>query len=385
MGTALPTPRSPTVRVGIIVNPIGGYSRGVVRGVASFAFARGWDCRVEGVNATSIERRIRDFDGLIVQAATDAQAKLLKRSSIPAVNVSSALGLREVPSVVTDDVAVGRMGADHFLRRGHRQFAFVAFDRRQFARLRAEGFADRLRAVGHEVRRIESARGLAAALRSTGDGTPLAIMACNDRAAVAVLDACRSAGVRVPDEVAVLGVDNDEMSQSLASPPLSTIDTARERIGFEAATMLDRLMAGATIGIDVRRIAPKDVIVRRSTDALAIDDADVAAAARFIHAHAGRPITVADVARAATIGRRQLERRFEGSLGRSMHDEIMRCRVDRARRLLTDTDLTLAQVAFASGFRSATYFSVAFAQHSQATPAAYRAGTRAYAATLHRG
>jgi LacI family transcriptional regulator len=133
------------VRVGIIVNNVGGYSRGVIRGIASFAFARSWDCRVEGVNASGIERRLRDFDGLIVQAATDEQAKLLNRSSLPAVNVSSALGLRRVPSVVSDDHAVGRMGAEHFLRRGHRRFLYVAFDERQFARLRFEGFERRLR------------------------------------------------------------------------------------------------------------------------------------------------------------------------------------------------------------------------------------------------
>ena len=376
------SPGGRPVRVGIIVNNVGGYSRGVIRGVASFAFARAWHCHVEGVNATAIRRRVRDFDGLIVQAATAAQARLLARSALPAVNVSSALGLSRVPSVVSDDVGVGRMGADHFLRRGHRRFWFAALDARQFAARRFDGFAARLREAGHDVVRIDSPRALARAIRQQLGQEAVAIMACNDRAAVGVLDACRGAGVRVPDQAAVLGVDNDDLSQSLADPPLSTVETARERIGFEAAMTLERLMAGEAIACDLRLIPPKDVIVRRSTDALAIDDADVAAAARYIHAHAGRPISVADVARIATISRRQLERRFEQALGRSMHEEILRCRIDRARRLLSDTDLTLAQVAIASGFRSATYFSVAFAQHSHATPGVYRAGARSRGITL---
>jgi LacI family transcriptional regulator len=379
MGT-VPPPRpvreNAPVRVGIIVNNVGGYSRGVIRGVASFAFARAWHCHVEGVNATAIRRRLREFDGLIVQAATASQARMLARSALPAVNVSSALGLSRVPSVVSDDVGVGRMGAEHFLRRGHRRFWFAALDPRQFAVRRFDGFAERLAEAGFDVLRIDSPRALARAITQRLGDEAVAVMACNDRAAVAVLDACRGAGVRVPDQVAVLGVDNDDLSQSLADPPLSSVDTARERIGFEAAMTLEQLMAGEAIGTDLRLIPPKDVIVRRSTDALAIDDADVAAAARYIHAHAGRPISVADVARIVPISRRQLERRFEHALGRSMHDEILRCRIDRARRLLSDTDLTLAQVAIASGFRSATYFSVAFAQHAHATPGAYRAGMR---------
>ena len=376
MGTRAIDSRQRPIRVGIIVNNVGGYSRGVIRGIASFAFARAWDCRVEGVNATSIERRLGDFDGLIVQAATDAQAALLQRSSIPSVNVSSALGLREVPSVVSDDIAVGRMGADHFARRGHRRFAFVAFDKRQFSTLRFKGFAERLGELRHDVTLIESPRAMTAAFGRRPADEPLAIMACNDRSAIAVLDACRSAGVRVPEEVAVLGVDNDDLSQSLANPPLSTVDTARERIGFEAATALDRLLTGATILSPLRLIAPKDVIVRRSTDALAIADADVAAAARFIQAHAGRPIHVADVAREATLSRRQLERRFRDALNRSVLDEIVRCRIDRARRLLTETDLTLPQVAFASGFRSASYLNVVFHQRVGVPPARFRKAQR---------
>lgn len=362
-------------RVGIIANNVGGYSRTVIRGVASFAFARAWDCRVEGVNEAAIDAtRLRKFDGLIIQAATPEQAKLVGRASVPAVNVSSALGLKRVPSVVSDDRAVGAMGADHFLRRGHRTFAFYAPDERQFATLRFEGFARRLVADRLECRSLSDATSmrafLATALR------PAAVMACNDRSAVALLEICRSLALRVPEDVAVLGVDNDELMQSLASPPLSTINTARERIGFEAAAMLERLMSGQPIGGDLVLVPPKDVITRRSSDALAIDDADVVSAARFIQHHAGRQIGVLDVARRATISRRQLERRFKESLGRTIHDEIMRCRVDRARTMLIESDLTLPQIAMASGFASPSYFTTVFRRAVGVTPGEFRGQVR---------
>ncbi len=364
------TELSHPIRVGIIVNYVGGYSRGVIRGIASFAFARAWICRVEGVNEAAIGKHLKDYDGLIIQAATAAQARLLNRSSVPAVNVSSSLGLKRVPSVVSDDRLVGTMGAEHFLRRGHRHFGFYATDDRQFATIRFHGFSQRLAREKMECRLIRNERSLAEIV--TNRTTPIALMACNDRAAVAALDLCRSHSVRVPDDVAILGVDNDELMQSLANPPLSTINTARERIGFEAAAMLERLIGGKSDLGDLVLVPPKDVITRRSTDALAINDADVAESARFIHQHAGRQIGVLDVARRATISRRQLERRFKEALGRTIHDEILRCRVDRAKQLLLESDLTLPQVAMASGFASASYFSTVFRRQISTTPGEFR-------------
>lgn len=365
--------------MGVIANNVGGYSRTVIRGVASFAFARAWDCRVEGVNETAIDAaKLRKFDGLIIQAATPEQAKLVGRASMPAVNVSSSLGLKRVPSVVSDDHAVGAMGAEHFLRRGHRTFAFFAPDDRQFATLRFEGFARRLQLDRIGCTRVGDADAMRAFLSSSEK--PVAVMACNDRSGVGLLEICRSLGVRVPEDVAVLGVDNDELMQSLANPPLSTINTARERIGFEAAAMLERLMGGAAIESELVLVPPKDVIVRRSTDVLGVADPAVAEATRFVHANAGRPIGVDDVAHEMTMSRRQLERRFRLALGRSVLDEIIRCRIDRARTLLLETDLTLPQIALASGFRSASYFNLVFRHKTGAPPGQFRSAHQPTAA-----
>ena len=179
----------------------------------------------------------------------------------------------------------------------------------------------------------------------------------------------------MPDDVAVLGVDNDDLIQSLAFPPLSTINTARERIGFEAAAVLERLMqpaAHAPPPESPRLIPPTGVITRQSTERIAIEDTDVADALRYIHAHAGRPITVETILREIPLSRRQLERRFRAALGRSMLDEILRCRLDRAKQLLGETELALPQVAIASGFTSASYFNVVFHKSVGTTPGEYR-------------
>ena len=228
-------------------------------------------------------------------------------------------------------------------------------------------------------------------------------MGSNDRAAVVVLDMCRTAGIKVPDAVAVLGVDNDDLVQSLAYPPLSTINTARERIGFEAARALEQLMRHETTFAMTPKttpkttskttpkttqstpllIAPTGVITRRSTDLFAVDDVGVVDALRFIHAHAGRTITINDVLREVPFSRRQLERRFRESLGRSILDEITRCRMDRAKQLLTDTELTLPQIALASGFASVSYFAVVFKRQAGITPGAYRTQFTSHAQNIH--
>ena len=358
-------------RVGVIVNNVGGYSRGVLRGIASFASARAWACRVEGVNEASLMRHLTDFNGLIVQAATPAQRVKLQSLKIPVVNVSSKLESGQLPSVVSDDKAVGRLGAEHFLRRGYRAFGYYAPYDRQFATLRQDGFAQRLAEADHSVTVVHDPERLTKLLSNKGQ--PLAVLACNDRAALTVLETCRSANLRVPDDVAVLGVDNDDLIQGLAYPPLSTINTARERIGFEAAAMLERLLKKQTVQSSLVLVPPEGVITRQSTDTLAIADAEVAEAVRFIHANAGRMITVNDVIRKMTISRRQLERRFRQALGRSILDEILRNRLDRARQLLLETELTLPQIATACGFSSASYFNVVFSKAVGNTPGAFRA------------
>jgi LacI family transcriptional regulator len=357
-------------RVAVIVNNVEGYARGILRGVMPLAFARGWECDVMGVGLGGGSDKIGPVEGVIVQVDTVNKMPRLLRLGVPIVNVSSSITLDGVPAVVCDDLAVGRLGAEHFLRRGFRQFAWYAPLDRQFAKLRQMGFLNRLAENGLDCL-VASTRRQLVDLLATGE-KPLAVMCCNDTSALEVLEQCRLCRLKVPDQVAVLGVDNDDLMQSLASPPLSSISTATEQIGFEAASLLDRLMKKQPVPDRTVLIPPAGVITRRSTDLTAVDDAEVAEALRFIRQNAAGPLDVQQVLATVAVSRRQLERRFRATLGRSMLEEIRRCRVERARQLLVDTDLTIPQIATASGFSSASYLTVVFGKIIGETPGNFR-------------
>jgi LacI family transcriptional regulator len=191
-----------------------------------------------------------------------------------------------------------------------------------------------------------------------------------------VVEACRLAGLRVPDEVAVVGVDNDDLFCGLARPSLSSIIVPAERIGFEAAAVLERLLAGAKAPRNPRLIPPAGVVTRQSSDVLAGGDPDVTAAVRFIRDHGHRPISVEDVLRAVPVSRRSLERRFRALLGRGLGEEIRRAHLQRAKDLLAATALSVTEVAGQAGFAGVHYLSRVFRQETGLTPTAYRRQVR---------
>jgi LacI family transcriptional regulator len=364
-------------RIAVIVNNVEGYARGVLRGVMPFVFSRGWKCTVVGVGLIGPSDNLDKYDGIIVQIGSEKDAEKFRRIGVPVVNVSSSMKVDAMPSVVCDDHAVGRLGADYLLRRGFRHFGWYSPLDRYFAILRQAGFTDQLAENGFEPVIVLDRINLARMIGSLPK--PAAIFCCNDVSALEVLEQCRTDGFKIPDQLAVLGVDNDDLIQSLASPPLSSIGTATEQIGFEAGVLLERLMdragdqtASDKMASDKILIPATGVITRRSTDVTAVTDPEVAEALRFIREHATGPMGIADVLQSVSVSRRQLERRFQASLGRSMLDEIRRCRIERARQLLLETDLTIPQVATASGFSSASYMTVVLGEMSGQTPGEVR-------------
>ncbi len=206
---------------------------------------------------------------------------------------------------------------------------------------------------------------------------PVAIFACFDIRGVQVLEACRRLGFHVPDEVAVLGVDNDELLCDLADPPMSSIIPDGRRTGYEAAALLDRMMRGDKFQNEGRLFDPLGVAVRLSTDVVAVADRHVAAAVRYIREHACNGITVGDVVANVPLSRRVLETRFRKCLGCSPHDQILRVKLDRVKKLLIDTDLPLAAIAERTGFAHVEYLSVAFKKHAGQTATEFRQGSGA--------
>jgi LacI family transcriptional regulator len=201
---------------------------------------------------------------------------------------------------------------------------------------------------------------------------PLGLIACNDFRGIQALDACRRAGIAVPEEVAVVGVDNEELVCTLAYPPLSSVVPNARSIGYEAAALLNRLMKWGPAPTTPLFIPPVEVVTRLSTDVNAIADPDVAAAMRFIREHACEGIAVADVLSQVPVSRSVLQRRFRNLLGRSIHGMIAGVRLQRAKRLLVETDLPLSVIAQRTGYSHVEYLCAAFRQAVGLPPGAYR-------------
>ncbi len=319
-------------------------------------------------------------DGILARIETPRIAQAVTRAKVPCVDLSAGRLLPSLPWVETDDAAIAAMAAGHLLERGFKHFAFCGDSRFNWSLWREHHFAQRVRDAGHDCR-IYSLKGRTGDLASERRKLvtwlralpkPVGILACYDLRGREVLEACRQTGLAVPDEVAVLGVDNDELLCELATPPLSSVIPNTRRAGYEAAALLDRLMTGGKVLPEPHLIPPLGVAARQSTDVLALDDREVVRAVQFIRSHACEGINVADVLNAVKISRRVLEQRFRKLLGRSPHEEILHLRLSRVQQLLADTDLPLYTIAERTGFEHVEYLSVAFKRETGLTPRAFR-------------
>jgi LacI family transcriptional regulator len=201
---------------------------------------------------------------------------------------------------------------------------------------------------------------------------PTGLMIASDQLGPHTLEACRSNGVVVPDDLGVLGVDNDEPLCEVSDPPLSSVWPNHRQVGYEAARLLDSLMRNGAHPTAPTLLSPKGVLARMSTGALAVDDRNVAQSLRYIREHACEAIDVDDVVRRVPISRSVLQRRFREVLGRSIHDELIRVRLARARELLEDSDLPLVEIAERTGFRHQEYMGAVFRQRLKTTPGQLR-------------
>jgi len=281
------------------------------------------------------------------------------------------------------------MGAATLMASGLQRFAYSGFAGLEFSECREVAFAATLQEAGHHPQvyspppplpgRPWNAEqpDLAAWLQSLPK--PVGIMACNDDRARMLAEMCRLIEIRVPEEVAILGVDNDPEICNSANPPLSSISLATERGGHEAAALLDLLMQGGKPPSGTLLMRPVEVVARRSTDMLAVTDPVVARALRFIRENANRDIRVADLPVASGVSRRALQNRFRQYLSRTPLEEIHRCRVQRIARLLVETDLTVREIAAASGFDLDAHVSRFFSRQTGDTPLEYRRKNRTLA------
>lgn len=326
-------------------------------------------------------------DGIITRSTTPQMAETIRRRGIPTVNLTDIYGEQGLPAVLNDHDQVGRLGAKHLIQKALPHHAFCGFSDHHWSLLRQAGFQSELEDAGFELHTHVSDWSRS---RDVGWGAqqselvdwvkslpkPVGIMACNDFRGQHVLEACGALGVNVPDDVAVLGVDNDHVLCDFCNPPLSSIIPAAERIGFESAVMLDQLMNGVKLKEQTKLIDPIGVAERQSTDVLAISDADIVAALKLIRQRACSGVTVNDLLREIPISRSAMERKFRKFVGRSPQSEIRDFQIKRAKQLLIGTDLTLTQIASLVGFKHSEYFSVVFKRVVGQSPGRFRAEMR---------
>lgn len=319
------------------------------------------------------------YDGLITALNEMADVRAARQRKKPVVAITNGLLVPGFPLVCSDDQLIGRKGAEYFLNKGFRQFAFYGSQGFSWAQEREQSFCETIRNAGHvvSVRRTHRTRNYdmerAQLLQwLSRQPTPLALMASDDQIGRHVLTASDELGLRVPEQVAVLGVDNDDIPCEMAWPAMSSIPQDAQRIGFEAAAWLDQLMNRHKLPSRALRVPPLDIVARRSTDVIAIDDPHVAQFMRLIHEHADRQISVKELVQQVPMSRRTLERRFFQTIGRRPAEEIRRVHLERALLLLRTSSLSMSQVARRSGFIDARGMDVVFRRLMKMPPTAYR-------------
>lgn len=374
-------------QVVVLVETDDSWGCGVIRGIADFSKAQGhWNLLID---PRDHEQRpaLPDLwkgDGIIARIGSRIQLDQIRDRCEPTVNVDTVFeNLDGIYDVITDDTRRAAIALAHFRDRGFEEFAYFAPPSHKYSAQRGRKFIEAVRAAGFNCREYkpgyrvgrkigweEQQRRVSRWLKSLP--SPIAVLTADAHRGRQLAEICNLSGIRIPEEVAILAGDTDELMCDVCTPPLSSIALAGRRIGYEAAALLDRLMQGEKPARKSYKIPPEGVISRQSTDILAIDDEAVVRALRFIQTHAFQDIAVRDILNEVPISRRSLEIQFQHYLGRSPAEEIRRVRLEKGQELLARTDLSIGEIALACGFANSTRFGVAFRKRFGQTPLAYR-------------
>lgn len=375
-------------RIALLMDQDIGYTRDVLRGVQVYGRHKPDWVFHDGPQDAKVLPALEEWQphGVIAHLFDRDFAKALFKMDVPVVNTTSTIEGLEVPLVEVDHQIIGQLAAQHFLEKGFRNFGFFGSAVTGFSRAREAGFRQSLAVHGFQVHACYAEYLPKPPVRSSWKRIdqrvsgwlrrlprPVAILASNDVPARALAKMCRQLGLDVPEQVSLLGVDNDELECQLSYPPLSSIAIPSERVGYEAAKLLDRIMSGKRPRQQAFFFPPTRVVTRQSTDTLAIDDPDVTSALAFIRANSHREIDVESILAEVPLSRRVLERKFRQHLGRTVLAEIRRVRMETVKSLLSETDLSMPAIAKRSGFSGARRLAVVFRQVTGTTPSAYRA------------
>ncbi|MEJ2010078.1 MAG: XylR family transcriptional regulator [Acidobacteriota bacterium] len=372
------------------------YGRGLLRGILRYSRLHGpWSLHVAPGHFEQVLPKVESWrgNGIIARIQSPEMERLVRSMHLPFVASSLSESGRpaardKLGEIRTDSAAIAKLAVSYFIETGFRHLAFCGFPNCHWSTVREKVFVGLGRDSGRDcsvhyltldnwmqrpdwIRSWQREQPMLVKWLETLP-KPVGLMACNDACGREVLQACRTAGLRVPDDVAVLGVDNDEMMCELSSPPLSSVALDLERAGYEAARLLEGLMNRQPPPRRVVWVEPTHVMTRLSSDVIAQKDKLVAEALRFIRDHAREPISVSDITNEISVSRRTLERRFLRAMGRPVLSEIMRCHLQRAKQLLVESDLQCCEIAVEAGFGSLKTFNRTFSRREGMTPQAFR-------------
>jgi len=373
-------------KVVLVANLASRWSRGILRGITRYANVHElWTVqRLGPANWSDYISKDKDwftFDRLEVDGIISTIGQIPQRiieMGLPVIDAGGYETAPGWPEVVCEDEKIGKMAAEHLLSLGLNNFAYFGFEDLKWSQRRGRGFADTISKAGFKAEICQQVITEVLAHKHTVKEEllrlvnslpkPIGIMACNDGYSKLIVDACNISKIRIPDEVAVIGVDNDTFICELCHPQISSISINTEKAGFEAARLLSKLMENQNVDSKVISAKATHVVIRKSTDIIAVADPDISKAICFIRENTRKNLQVTDVLNFVTLSRRTLERKFRTAAGHTVLEEIKRSRIQQIKKFLVETDLSISQVAYEFGFNNSENLSRYFRKSEKMSP-----------------
>ncbi len=381
-------------KIAVLIEAIRGHERSLLRGIAKYSRVKGdWVFYLDKLDP--FYRNKSEKDGKLITKLLNWQVDGIitrypdKVSDFQQKNIPVVLAIqtendnRQLGTIEFDNREIGRMAAKHLMERGFVNFGFCGLEEMFWSKARCAGFSEEVLKRGYNVSSYEQPKSLSKLSWDIEQHAivewvsslhrPVGIMACNDDRAEHVAEGCKQVGLNVPEDVAIIGVDNDEFVCEFADPPLSSIALNSEKAGFEVAEYLDEVMNGQNpAAVRTILVKPTHIVTRQSTDILAIDDEDVARALAYIRKNSRNMLQVEDIAEQVGISVRILQSRFQSVLGRTIRDELKKVRINEVMALLRDTNITVSQIAYQLGYSSDHNLARFFRAETGMSPVEYR-------------
>lgn len=379
------------IKIALLLDFTEEYHKNLLRGIIRYSREKGpWSfLRIpvyyrETLGTEGIIKHLKAWGakGLIGQFHDNTDISKFSKAGISVISQDFEERLHGVPNISGAYHETGELGAAYFLKKGFKNFAFYGFKNIVWSRERSEGFEKKVQEAGYKVHYFEhkNARSmnlwyykpsvLSQWLKSLPK--PIALMACDDNQALHISEASKHAGLRIPEDVAVLGVDNDENICFLSDPPLSSISLDVEKGGYEAAKLMNNLILKQKKVSNDILIKPTRVVTRTSTDIYSTPDTHIVTALKFIHHHVDRDLKVEDIVREVPLSRRSLEKRFLETTGYPIYKYILNLRIEKFAELLERTDKSISEIAHELGLNDTKNIARQFRQLKGTTPRGYR-------------